>query len=241
MKKSIMFFYVLFLISYSAFAQRGGFSSGYAYREQTLMQFPAATDLSNSKRIKGSRFYDPEYQKGELWTSNGLHFKDELEYKFDEVENSVQIKTEDGKELVVDANLVDSFRLYLNDRTIYYYKAHVPDGKKDEEKIFQVVHVGKQVLLFKIASKTIKHYNYQGAFGDGRTVGEYVSHHHYYIKVGNKPLTRIKLNKKDITKKITLNRAILLDQLEYIEPFEEITEKKFIDILRKVEKITVIQ
>ena len=89
----IMKKYILFIVSWIVLvnhltAQRGTFNQGAPFREQTLMQFPAAIDASNAKQIKGSRFYDPEYRKGELWASNGLHCTDELEYKFDEVENS---------------------------------------------------------------------------------------------------------------------------------------------------------
>lgn len=236
MKKILLCFTILATTFLYTQAQRGTINGGAAFREQTLMQFPTVIDAQNAKKIRGSRFYDPEYQKGELWTNNGLHFKDELTYKFDEVENSVQIKTKDDKELVVDARLIDSFRLYLNDtKTIYYYKAPVPDGKKGEEKIFQVVYTGSRILLFKIPVKTIKPLNYQGAFGDGRTVGAYVTHHQYYVKSGMKPLVRLKLTKKDLHDKINFKRSLLDDLLDDIEPFEQITEDKVIDIFQKLE------
>ena len=237
MKKNALFIISWIVLINHLTAQRGSFNQGAPFREQTLMQFPSAIDASNAKQIKGSRFYNPEYRKGELWASNGLHCTDELEYKFDEVENSVQVKTKSGKELLLDANSIDSFRLYVDDTTtIYYYKAPLPDSKRAENKIFQVVYVGNKILLFKIPQKVMKNLNYKGSFGDGRTLGEYVPRHQYYIKAGNKPLTSVKLNKKDLVNKIPFKKGELTELLEYVEFYEELTEKKVLDIIHKIDK-----
>ena len=237
MKKYILFIIICIVLTNYLTAQRGSFNQGAPFREQTLMQFPSAIDASNAKQIKGSRFYDPEYRKGELWTSNGLHCTDELEYKFDEVENSVQVKTKSGKELLLDANSIDSFRLYMDDTTtIYYYKAPVPEDRKRENKIFQVVYVGNKILLFKIPQKVLKNFNYKGSFGDGRTLGEYISRNQYFIKAGNKSLTSVKLNKKDLVNKIPFKKGELTELLEYVEFYEELTEKKVLEIIHKIDK-----
>jgi hypothetical protein len=191
---------------------------------------------SYAKSVNGSPYFDEAYHKGELWTSNNLHFTDEVVYKFNEVENTVLIKTKEGKELLVGAKVIDSCRLYMDDKTtVYFYKASFLNTDKWKDKICQVVYAGKKITVYKIPHKTFEHKEYQGNIGDGRSMYAYVSRDDYFIKVGSKPITKLKLSKKDIMDKIPHKRNDLKEEFDYIEFLETITEKKLVAILKKIE------
>ncbi len=50
--------------------------------------------------VKGSKFFYENYTAGEIWLSKDRHYGKEYTYKFDEEQNTVQIKMKDGKESV---------------------------------------------------------------------------------------------------------------------------------------------
>ena len=46
----------------------------------------------------------------------------------------------------------------------------------------------------------------------------------------------MKLNKKDLVNKIPFKKRELIELLEYVEFYEELTEKKVLDIIQKIDK-----
>ena len=187
------------------------------------------------KRVNGTPFYDDAYHKGELWTANHFHFTDELVYAFDEVENTLLVKTKKDTAMYVNAALIDSFRLYVNDSTIvYYYKGAYLHNLDNKDKLFQVVYSSQKVFLCKIPHKTLHEKPYIGHIGDMNIKDEYLSHDAYFIKVGSKALEPFRLTKKDILKKLPQKRPQLQEEFEYIDFFEDITETKLIALIKKI-------
>ncbi len=51
--------------------------------------------------IRGSRYLNDEYTEGALWLTKNRQYHEGYLFKFDEVENSVQVKHKDGRELLM--------------------------------------------------------------------------------------------------------------------------------------------
>ena len=87
----------------------------------------ATYDMSE-KDIKGSRYFSEEYQEGELWTTKDTHYGSELLYRFDGIENSVQIKYKDsGKEVLLLSTNVKRLDLKIKGQVTTFVRVPAVD------------------------------------------------------------------------------------------------------------------
>lgn len=161
--------------------------------------------------IKGSRFFNEEYAEGEIWLTNNRHYIAEMQYKFDECENGVQVRfASNKKEIVLFNNEVILFKLKMNNSTVTYIKAKVP-SVNDDNRLYQAIYVGKKYQLLKLPSKKLVTHKETGPYQSGANYDKYEENYQYFLKVGEQSFKEIKIKKAAFvkaiaTKKITLER-----------------------------------
>lgn len=234
MKKVLLFFFLLFVFVLQG--QTPIYSAAFPSYTPTAGYVAGTIAPNKNNQDKGSPYSTSDYTKGELWTSTNLHFTKEVDYLFDEMQNTLQIKTKKGDVVYVGSKVIDSFRLYKDDgTTIRYYKSALLNGKMRDSSIYQAVYAGKRILVYKLPHKIFRYKEFQGGFSDGKQGYEYINRDDYYIKVGEKSLVPLKLTKKGLIQTIPNKRNELEAIFEYIDFYEEITESKLTDILHKIE------
>ena len=158
--------------------------------------------------IKGSKFFHEEYTEGELWMSKNRHFAKEYTYKFNEAENTVQIREKNGKEISLLSHEIEVAKLFINGSTVTYFRAVVPNIG-GEHRLFQVLFVGKKYTLLKLPAKKLVKTEKTGGYNTGEIYHEYIATHRYFLQSGEKPFEEIKMTKRNLLKAMPQKKAIL--------------------------------
>lgn len=187
--------------------------------------------------IKGSRFFNEEYSTGEIWMTNNRHYTTEMEYKFDEHENGVQVKFKStGKEITLFNNEVEIFKLRMNGKEVTYFKAEVP-GEGDANKLFQVIFLSEKYKLIKLPSKKLVRHDEKGnSYVDTRKYDEFEDNHRYFIKTNDKDFKELKFKKSAFTKTIVEKKQQLekiFNQKEYKGDLTDVMIAEVLQILSK--------
>jgi hypothetical protein len=186
----------------------------------------------NELDIKGSRYFHNEYVKGELWFMNDKYASDEYVYKFDEVENTVQVKGNDGQEILVDATKIKGCRMIINGKSVFYFGADVPTDY-DKRRLFQLLYNSENYRVIKLPQKKL--IPTHKVFHNDDMQFQYNIEHRYFIKTVDGQYAEFKLTKKGILK-IFPDRKVFLEKLFETEPYKErMTESLFVELLTKVE------
>ena len=163
--------------------------------------------------IKGSRFFYNEYTEGEVWLTKERHYGKEYKYKFDEADNTIQILTKEGKEILLLNYEIDVAKLYIKGSTITYFRAEVPNSE-GIHRLFQVLFVGKKYTFIKLPSKKLVKTDNRGGYNTGEIYQEYIPIHRYFVQVNNKPFQELKMTKKSLLKAMPQKKAALEELFE---------------------------
>lgn len=163
--------------------------------------------------IKGSRFFYSDYSDGEVWLSRNRYYGKEYKYKFDELENTIQVLTKEGKEILLLNFDIEVAKLYINGSTVTYLRAEEPNSK-GVYKIFQTLFVGKKYSLIKLPTKKLVKTENTGGYNTGEIYHEYIPVHRYFLQVGDKPFQEVKMTQKSLLKAMPHKKAILEDFFE---------------------------
>ena len=158
--------------------------------------------------LKGSRYFNEEYTAGEIWMTGNRHYSTELKYRFDEYENSVQVKYRKGKELLLLSEEIEYFKLYNKTDTLLFFKMQLP-GEKNTSKLFMVIYASPAYKLIKLPGKRYRYVNDKIPFGSGERYDEYIDEHRYFIKKGQSSFTEIKPTQKALMKAFPQKREVL--------------------------------
>jgi hypothetical protein len=203
---------------------------GKAQRPNTIPNFD-----TRYEGVLGSRFTIEAYNKGEIWLTDGRHFTTELQYRFDDLENSIQVKYPEGKELLLFNNYVLKCHISQKDTTIIYLKALI-EGEKDVHKLYQVLHEGKKYTLLKLPTRKIVRVDEKTALTIGRLYDQITPVFHYYFKTNDAVFKEIKPRKKDILKVLPSEKK----RLEYLfktPRYEgDLDDKKLIALFQYLEE-----
>jgi hypothetical protein len=163
--------------------------------------------------IKGSRFFNKDYTEGEVWLTKDRHFGNEYKYKFDEADNTIQVLTKEGKEILLLNYEIDIAKLYINGSTVTYFRAELPnsDGIKS---LFQVLFIGKKYTFIKLPSKKLVKIDNRGGYNTGEIYQEYIPVHRYFLQINNKPFQVIKMTKKSLLKAMPQKKTVLEEFFE---------------------------
>ncbi len=185
--------------------------------------------------VKGSRFFNDEYAAGEIWMTNGKHYTSEMVYRFDELENSVQIKYPSKKELLLYNFDVLSFNLIINGATHSYVKADVK-GIGDAHKFFRVIFKNEKCQLIKWTQKIFEKSDNSGAYSREIKYDAYVAKNRYYVKTDEGKFREMGITKKEFLKKFPTKKAIVEKLFSTINNVEkEMTDAKIADFLTTIE------
>jgi hypothetical protein len=198
-------------------------------KEINSKSFDFPTFSLKETEIKGFRYFYDEYTEGELWLTDNRHYKEGYLFKFDEVENSVQVKSPDGKELLLDKDEVVICQLFIFGSTVSYLGLELPNkdnqDKENTYNIFQVLYLSDNYQVLKLPQKRIRKNPKNMSAGQGFEYDQYVPEYHYFVKKKDGLLTEFKPNKKDILAQFSEKKGNL-------EPlFKQAKYKKLSDAL----------
>jgi hypothetical protein len=183
--------------------------------------------------IKGSKFFHEEYTEGELWMSKARHYDKEYTYKFDEAENTVQIRDKKEYEISLLSHEIEIAKLFINGSTVTYFRAVVPNSG-GEHRLFQVLFVGKKYTLLKLPGKKLVKTEKTGGYNTGEIYHEYIETHRYFLQVGEKPFEEIKMTRRSLLKNMPQKKAIL--EAFFEEHESEIRDYEIAELLQNSEK-----
>jgi hypothetical protein len=188
--------------------------------------------------MRGSRYFNPEFVNGEIWMTNDKHFTTEMVYKFDELENSVHIRSnrEKKKELLLPSNQVLAVRLFLEKDTFSFFRMEIPNDKEKKERLFMILYATPQYKLVKLPQKRYREINDKQPYGTGDQYKEFKSEHRYFLRKGaTKQFEEINLSKKSLMKNFP-NKKATLEKLFSKPEYKDLDEWNVAGILQELEK-----
>ncbi len=187
----------------------------------------------NELDIKGSKYFYDDYVEGEVWFINGQYASTEYVYKFDETQNSVQIKDKKGEELLVDASTINGCKLIINGKAVIYFKAQVP-GDPSQKKLFQLVYYSDNYKVIKMPAKRL--IPKTKIFHDDAQQYEYLNEHTFYVKKGDGRYEELKLKKKGVMEAFPEKKAVLTKLFETPAYKERLNEALLAGLLVEIDK-----
>ena len=197
-------------------------------------------NLAETKVI-GSRFFKDEYTEGEIWLTGNRHHKDDVEYKFDEIENSVQVKYKDGREILLFNNDIIACKMTYAGENAIYFKAQVP-GESDVHKLFQLVYYGKKYQLIKLPVKSERkkstNTNSSNSYSlkDNENVVEFLNENRYFLKIGDAGFKEVKLKKSAFLKLMSSEKNKLETLFDTPQYKGNLTDWSIAKVLEKMEE-----
>jgi hypothetical protein len=193
-------------------------------------------DYSEDNLI-GTRYLSDDYLEGELWTTNNTHYTTELTYRFDEIDNAVQIKFKDsGKEVVLFNEKVAALQLNINNKKISFLRIAEVD-KENPNNLYQLIVYKEKYKVVKFAKKRlVVSSNEDRVFEPSKNTTEYKEDYHYYLKMGDKEYVEFKLSKKGLLKAFPRYTAKIEEILKSPKYNKKITDAIMIDIIDSIQK-----
>ncbi len=128
-------------------------------------------------------FNDSLFREGELRTRKGL-FTTDLGYRFDQVEQTIEVKTATGKQLYLEPKDVLYCKLLFEDYTVVFMPVTLP--KKKNLTLVQVVYKTPTLQLYRDIHKKMLHYGLEKDY-------------RYYFQKDNKGhLKEVEINEKSL-------------------------------------------
>jgi hypothetical protein len=203
-------------------------------KEINSKSFDFPTFSLKETEIKGLRYFYDEYTEGELWLTDNRHYKEGYLFKFDEVENSVQVKSPDGKELLLDKDEVVICQLFIFGSTVSYLGVALPN-KENDYSIFQVLYLSDNYQVLKLPQKRIRKNPKNMSAGQGFEYDQYVPDYQYFVKKKDGLLTAFKPNKKDILSHF-LEKKTQLERLFKQSKYKKISDAVLAELISTVDK-----
>ncbi len=233
MKRNLLFSILLFL-GIGLLAQSPISVENSVARLNQINQGSSLIPVFNLKTgaIKGSRFFSKEYTEGEVWLNKERHYGKEYKYKFDEAENTIQVLTKEGKEILLMNYDIEVAKLYIDNSTVTFFRAEVPNSE-GIHRLFQVLFVGKKYTLIKLPVKKLVKVSNTGGYNSGEIFQEFIPVHRYFLQVNNKPFKEIKMTKKSLLKAMPQKKAALEELFEDHEG--DIMDYEIAELLKETE------
>lgn len=145
------------------------------------------------EELYNKRFFnDSLFREGELRTRKSL-FTTELGYRFDQVEQTIEVKTKSGKQIYLEAKDVVYCKLFFEDHTAVFMPVTLP--KQKNLTLVQVIYKTATLQLYRNIQKKIVNY-------------EPIKDYRYYIRKDDKePLKEIEINEKSLINELPTKRS----------------------------------
>ncbi len=180
--------------------------------------------------LEGERYFnDSTYRTGELKMVNG-HYTTELVYRFDQIERTIQVRMENGKEMFLREKDVEYFKLYIEDKTFVFVPASVPNGRK--LTLLQVIYKSPTMQLYRDSRKYI--FRVKNEFNDGYSSNEVHDEirkdYRYFLRTGESgPFKEVKIDARSFIevlpqKKSQINQLFKAKQSKGIVSVSRLTQ-----------------
>ncbi len=239
MKKNLLLF--LFYPACGLLAQIPQSAALHAQFDQIgKAQSPSSVPSFDTRHegVLGTRYTIDTYKNGEIWLTDGHHYTTEFQYRFDEIEQKIQVKYPDGKELLLFNNYVTKCHIFNNDTIIKYQKV-VVENEKELHIFYQVLHEGKNFTFLKLPHRKVVRVDEKTALTIGRLYDEIKPVYHYYFKENDKQDTifrALKLKKKDLLKMLPTKKIKLGALFKAPQYNGDLDEQRCITIFKKLEE-----
>lgn len=197
MKKFYIFIFFL-LISLTNKAQQiaSPVRNTNALSTNDRFQYIPPYDIRDIQLVGERYFFDSLYHPGELKTVNQL-YTSEMMYRFDQIEGTIQIKLQDGKQMLVNESDLVFCKLFIENETVLFKTVSVPNGKK--KTVIQVIYESPTLQLYRDSRKYIyraKSSSIDG-YGSELTYDEVRKKYRYFFRKGNSgAFTEVKIEAK---------------------------------------------
>jgi hypothetical protein len=188
--------------------------------------------------MRGSRFFlDSTYRPGELQTTKTL-YTTELQYRFDQIERTVQVKLENGKELWLNEKDVVYLKIFIDDKVVHFIPALVPNGRKSMT-LLQVIYKSPTMQLlrdsrkyiFRVKSDNIDGYSSQEVYDEVR------KDYRYFFNTGESAVfTEVKTEAKSFIKLMPTKRSEIARLFKTAQTKGGLNITKLSDILKELDK-----
>jgi hypothetical protein len=183
----------------------------------------------NDYTINGNRyFYDDNYRTGELWTKNG-HYLSEMLYRVDQLDGTIQVKLQDGKQMMIDVQSIIMLHLFIKGKKIVFVTNDIPDGRKNA--LLQVIYYSSNFQLLRDSKKSLMNVTNPNKVGDLEVKSSY---QYYITENDSKPIKKIYLTEKELTKVFPEHRNKIVQFFKVNDTKEELTQTKLIKLLERI-------
>lgn len=185
--------------------------------------------------LRGSPYFLPEWNKGQIEMASGQHYKD-VPIKFDASRQQlILLRPQAGNDsIIVNANQVKSFQFTSNDGQFYVfrrYPAAITDDESLKEGYFLVLHQDKSALLKRVM-KSFRKADYKSAYSNDIRYDEFRPAYSYYLLKPDQTLIKVKLSDKAIIETLGDHR----NELKAFVKQEGLTFKNEDDAIQLVKK-----
>jgi hypothetical protein len=226
---------VLLFNSITTSAQLGDNVQSYASSSTAFIpprpKEPIEYDKLGLKGYENRFFYDDKYHKGELWTTD-KHFTTEMQYRFDQVSGSVQVKLPNGKEILLDENTIIMFHLFIQekdeDKKIIFVQEKLPFGNK--KALLQMLYFGTNFRLLRDSRK-------KQSFNLYYETADTQLHYTYYISQSTKkPLREIELTEKSLAQIFPTKQTKIKQFFKSNKSKEKLSLTKIVQLMTKIDE-----
>lgn len=236
MKKfSIFVLFLLFTLTTDAQQIVSPVRNMNALSTNDRFQYIPPYDIRDIQLVGERYFFDSLYHQGELKTVNQT-YTTEMMYRFDQIEGTIQIKLQDGKEMLVNENDLVFCKLFIEKETVVFKTVSVPNGKK--KSVVQVIYESPTLQLYRDSRKYIsraKSASIDG-YGSESTYDEVRKKYRYFLRKGKGPFTEVKIEAKSFINVIPEKRSQITQLFRAGQSKGGLTVTKLTQIMTELDK-----
>lgn len=178
-------------------------------------------------------FKDSVFRLGELRTRKGL-FTTELVYRFDQFEQTIEVKMESGKQMLLNTKDILYCKVFYDHDTAVFMPVVVPATKK-----LTLVHVVYKTPTLQLYRGLEKRYVLKADPYTLTREVETVNDYRYYIRKNNKDaLIEVKINPNSLSEVMPEKRNRIVS---LFKGKEDLTVSKVVHIMGELDKYAPIQ
>jgi hypothetical protein len=186
--------------------------------------------------IKGNRyFYDDKYHEGTLTMTRKREFGKDMLFRYDQLEGTVQMKSPDGKEVLVDQNEVLNFNLFVENKSVIFIRMKTSTNSANFSLV-QVIYYSPTLMVVRDPRKKLKRVENVGAYSSNEIYDTYVNDYHYFIKRGEETIQEVKPTAKSLGKAMPDKAKKIESLFKAAKSMGELSVSKLAEIIKKLDE-----
>ncbi|MDZ7877763.1 MAG: hypothetical protein U5L45_08835 [Saprospiraceae bacterium] len=184
--------------------------------------------------VKGSRFfYDEQYHEGSLTMTRKREFGKNMLFRFDQLEGTVQMKSPNGKEILVDQNEILNFNLFVEGKSVAFIRVKTPN---DRFSLVQVIYYSPTIKVLRDPRKKLKRVENTGAYSANQIYDTYINDYHYFLQQGEEKIQEVKPTAKSFAKAMPSKAAKVETLFKAAKSKGELSVSKLAEIVKKLDE-----